>query len=699
MAEDTFVKPNKTEAEEETFTAEMLVEAAYSGFSSRNRERISRDDIMGVVAKLDLNEQRSPRKSPTLRIRRLRFDGEKRLQNREPIQFSYDQEFLPGVNVICIPDNEVGKSSILKTIKYGLTGDNSDYDADVRSWISDIWLVFTLDNQEFTTLISMRNGGPHALLVSGDESRPIEIAQEEPPLVLVDAHGAEEIKDEIQRFFFQRIGLRELSWTQEDSSVLSGIAERRTSWLTYFQALEIPDGSARYLLCDPQHAWGNQEGLIFSAFLGLNLVESLNRLGVEAALLRKEARSEERRTVAQIEQAQERARQLESESQRIQEQLENLNSIQTARRQTVEGGETAQRLIATHSSLIEKMSEKVHLEIEREELTQSIQRRRARERQLREAAALLLHFTGLEVLLCPNCDVPVDSEALEQENTAHICRLCGKQAPEADPRETAALNSEADHISRELENTIRGRDAISARLSGLRSEIDSDMTDVEMLTESAKQGIGFALPTLQEETEMNGLYQQLGQLQAELIMARQQAELPASGDNAVQLQVRIIEKVRDVLSQVSDQRNHELLEHLSTLTQDMTRRMGAESINDVTCTPLGRVQLRKHNTLVSFTGIRNEGEKLRIKLAFFLAMMRLGREPSLGRHPGMLLIDQPGSNEMVQEDADALADIFHRVDDDLSEDVQIICCTSRQEFEAATDASKVFGPQAGPYAF
>ena len=114
---------------------------------------------------------------------------------------------------------------------------------------------------------------------------------------------------------------------------------------------------------------------------------------------------------------------------------------------------------------------------------------------------------------------------------------------------------------------------------------------------------------------------------------------------------------------------------------------------------LGRVELRKHGERVSFTGIQNEGERLRIKLAFFLAMMRLGREPALGRHPGFLLVDQPGSGEMVPEDFAALAAIFRRVDGELADHVQIICCTARREFEAATAPEKVYGPQNPPYAF
>jgi cell division protein FtsB len=678
---------------------EAVVEAVYGGFSAKNRERISRDDVARVVAELELEEERPRRKSPTLRVRQLRFAGEKRLRDQSPEPFVYDQAFAPGVNVICIPVNEVGKSSILKTIKYALTGDNGDLDADVRSWITDVWLAFALDRQEFTVLLSTRGGSPRALLVPGEEFGPIETVAEETTLAIVDVSGAEAIKAELRRFFFQRQGLGRLSWTQQDASAPGGVAERSTSWLTYFQALQIPDGGDRYLLCDTQHAIGNQDGLILSAFLGLNLVEPLNQLGLEAARARKEVKLEERLTAEQVQQAKEEAGRLEAELQVARARLREIASTQAARRRAVEGGEPAQRLVAAQLALVERASERARLEAEREELNRTLQRRRARERQLREVVVLQLHFTGLEVSLCPNCDAAVDSVAVEREQTAHTCRLCGKPAQDADAQEIAALNAEADDIKREIDDMAQGRDAITARLGALRREIEALTAEVVTFTEAAQRGIEFALPTAEEEAEGNGLHERVGRLQAELGLARRRAEPPATEDNELELRVRVVEKVRDVLRDEAARRNRGLLERLSALTQDTARTIGAESISDVTCSPLGKVELRKHGERVSFTGIQNEGERLRIKLAFFLAMMRLGREPGLGRHPGFLLVDQPGSGEMVPEDSVALAEIFCRVDDELADRMQIICCTARREFEAATAPEKVYGPQNPPYAF
>jgi hypothetical protein len=679
---------------------DALVDTVYAGFSARNRERITRDDVVKVVADLKLDEHRPMRHSLALRVRRLKLSGEKRLRDRAPEPFVYDQAFAPGVNVLCILDNDVGKSSILKAIKYALTGDDDDFDADVRSWITDIWLGFALDQQAFTVLLSNRDGTRRALLVPGDELRPIETTGNETTLAIFDVAGMESIKAELQRFFFQRLGLGPLSWTQRDVSLLEGVTERSTSWLTYFQALEIPDVGDRYLLCDPQHAMGNQDGLILSAFLGLHLVEPLNQLGLEASRARKEVKLKEQLTTEQVQRAKEQLSQLEAEIQSVRARLREIDTAHARRREAVEGGEPAQRLIATQSALVEKASEQAHLESEREELNRTLQRRRARERQLREAIALRLHFTGLEVSLCPNCDANVETEAVEREQTDHLCRLCGLPAQSANPAEVEALNAEAQEIRGEIADMAKARDAITTRLATLHREIEDLRGEINSLMAAAQQGIAYALPSPEENVQRNQLYEQIGRLQAESDMARRRAESPPSQEeNEIEIRVRVVEKVRESIRDEAAALNRELLERLSALTQEVARTIGAESVSDVSCSPLGKVELRKHGERVSFTGIHNVGERLRIKLAFFLAMMRLGREPGLGRHPGFLLVDQPGSGEMVAEDFTALADVFHRVDGELASEVQIICCTARREFEAATAPEKVYGPQNLPYAF
>jgi len=676
-----------------------LAALVHGRFAARIRETVTLDFVRSVVASLDLEEQRRARRVPYLHVSRLRFGGIKRIDGVDT-PYVYDELFGTGVNVVLIPRNEAGKSSILKTIKFALTGDDGDYDSDVRRWISDIWLTFALDAQPFTIGLSRTDAGLRAALVSGKNLCALdEMTDTEEGVLLFDVTGAEQVRSELQRFFFARLGLSELSWTATDPTVPGGIAERQTSWLTYFQALTIPDASDTYLLCDAQHAIGNQEGLIFSSFLGLSLVQPLNRLQVESSLARRESRLQEQRTEEEISRARQEAAEKEVLLQSVRAELAALDREQRSRQAAVRTSNEAGQLADVVGLVLAKTAELARIVEELNSATDSVLRLRRQERQMREAVSVHLHLTGLEVTLCPNCDASVDDGAIAREREEHRCRLCGKEAVLADQDEVALLTEGAEAVSREIDAQVRERQGLTSMRTVLRGELDRLTERSTLLQQAARTGLDYALPTDEETARRQVLAERIGALQAEITMARNRAQPTPADDTSAQDRGRVVEKVRDVLREEAQLRNEQALQRLSALTTDVARRIGAESITDVTCSPVGQVQMYKHGQKVSFSGIRNEGERLRVKLAFFLAMMRLGTEEGLGRHPGFLQIDQPGSGEMVSENVAALAEVLRALDAEAGIRLQIICYTARAEVAEATDNSRVHGPQAPPYAF
>jgi hypothetical protein len=683
----------------EPLSKEGLCTAIYASFARRYRERIQPEDIAAVLETLDLSDYLLEFRAPQLQVRRLRFTGAKHLHGHvEPIPIAYDQTFAPGVNVVLIEENEVGKSSIWKTIKFALTGDSSDYDADVRSWIVAVWLTFALNDQPYTIILSRGDEVLQATLVPGEENRSLEEAVTSTS-ILFNAQGTENVKAELQHFFFNRLGLAELSWTQAVSGEPGEVAERKASWLTYFQALLIPDGGDRYLLCDREHAYGNQAGLILSAFLGLSLTDPLNKLLVEASRTRKEIQHEQSLSDQEREQAEAKIAALTIELQSARDRLKEIATAQQARRRAVETAESNRRILEMQAIFKEKNAELVAHQAEQENLGLRIQQDRKRERQLREAVRLQLHFTGISVTLCPNCDTMVDEEAVAHEQETHACRLCGKPAHHAPEEEIAVMEVEADACERRRKEAERDRDAIGQRIYHLHTELSALTTDIEQAQTASVQGLSYAFPTPQEEEEHDALLTKVGMIQRDLTIARERAKGRQPEIDRLDLHQRVVGKVREALKKEAARRNEDKLQWLGELTQDIARRIGAESVTNLTCSPLGAVQLLKHDQSVAFNGIKNDGERLRVKLAFFLAMMRLGREAGGGRHPGFLIIDQPGSNEMVPNDFSALAQVFRQIDQEFGSEIQVLCFTARPQFAEATDSSRIYGPQAAPFAF
>ncbi len=690
-----FVLPSDPEPERKPLSFAELIDATYNGLAPRFRERTSKESITAIADSLDITDRRSARPTPCLAVKRLRFIGEKQLLGRQPQPVRYEQSFLGGVNVLLVPDNDVGKSSVMKTIKFALTGDNSSYDSDVREWIKEIWLTIAIDGVLYTNIIQQGAAGVRAALVAGEADCPL--ADAERQALIFQAESVPELQMQLQSFFFTRFGLNSLGWTQQ-ASPDSSVGERKTSWLTYFQALQILGGGDKHLICDAAHSTGNQDGLIVSSLLGLALTQPLNRLGIDAKLLKRDIEQRQKKSRENINQALEEVSGLEEQLASARRALDDLAQNISERRRSVEQGHSARRIIELQNCILRLNTERTNLSTERDDLSVRITRTRARVRHLREAIALRLHFTGIEVSLCPHCDTTVDDSAVERERSSHACRLCGKQAKAASSDELSSIEQEAKLLEAEVKLLENTRSSVGERLTEVRTEQQKLSDESTNLAKIVSAGISYALPTAEEEGEWKRLYGMVGRLEAALVSARTRST-PDAEEKADEMRVRILEKLREVLKEEAGRRNHDILKHLGQYTEEIAKLIGTDSISGVTCSSLGKLALQKHGIPVTFGGIQNEGERLRVKLAFFLAMMRLGRKAGLGKHPGFLMVDQPGSAEMVPNDFAALASTLQQIDTELSEELQVICFTARPEFSKATVPEKVYGPQASPYVF
>jgi hypothetical protein len=70
------------------------------------------------------------------------------------------------------------------------------------------------------------------------------------------------------------------------------------------------------------------------------------------------------------------------------------------------------------------------------------------------------------------------------------------------------------------------------------------------------------------------------------------------------------------------------------------------------------------------------GERLRLRIATVIAMLRIGERRGVGRHPGLILIDSPGDEEIVDENITEMFRELDRLAGDL-EHLQIFVASAR----------------------
>ena len=76
----------------------------------------------------------------------------------------------------------------------------------------------------------------------------------------------------------------------------------------------------------------------------------------------------------------------------------------------------------------------------------------------------------------------------------------------------------------------------------------------------------------------------------------------------------------------------------------LARRFGFDTLQDARLNLAAQLRLRKGDVRTSFSK-QTPGEKLRLRIAVVVALLRVAHQLGIGRHPGLLVIDSIGAEE------------------------------------------------------
>jgi hypothetical protein len=109
------------------------------------------------------------------------------------------------------------------------------------------------------------------------------------------------------------------------------------------------------------------------------------------------------------------------------------------------------------------------------------------------------------------------------------------------------------------------------------------------------------------------------------------AVLQASEEEAL---ARIQDTAKQVFGRVSDE------------VKRIVERLGMRDVETIELKRNANVTITKGGSVSSFGGLA-AGEQLRLRIATVIALVRIARDHGVGRHPGLLLIDSPGNEELA----------------------------------------------------
>ena len=193
------------------------------------------------------------------------FRGQKWEANKEPTPFEYRRVLMPGLNA-WIAGNSTGKSTILKTLLWAITGEKPNFKSDVLEWLRDVYVeIEIVDEGIYTIHYSPRiesigvSGG-----IFGQEIADVIQGKEGDyrwPFTGYDA-----MKSTIGQFFSKRAGFVSLEWFEKSTDTVN-LTKRTVSWDVYAQALNLSsDDTSDFMF--PNHQYSKHHQKAIRMYLG-----------------------------------------------------------------------------------------------------------------------------------------------------------------------------------------------------------------------------------------------------------------------------------------------------------------------------------------------------------------------------------------------------------------------------------------------
>jgi hypothetical protein len=249
-------------------------------------------------------------------------------------------------------------------------------------------------------------------------------------------------------------------------------------------------------------------------------------------------------------------------------------------------------------------------------------------------------FRLLEPTCCPRCDAEIGDDRRVRERQTHSCSVCGEGIASDSDSESRRdlLTSRVDESKGALEKAKRAEKQVSDSLIGLEIESQSLDSEIHLLTDQ-----------LASFGDRNRIELEIAALEARQSEAGYDPETEEPNDEELLILEAVIEETDSRVKLVQDGVLNAVSQKLVTYAQ----RFGMVALSGAQLKGNMNLTLVKGGQDTSYSKV-TDGEKLRLKVAAVLAMISVAEAQGVGRHPGLLMIDSPGAQEIAEKDLEEL---------------------------------------------
>jgi hypothetical protein len=565
---------------------------------------------------------RSSRPARTLSVRKIAFKGEKRGLIEGNIDFEW-RDLGPGVWAITSAKNFAGKSTVLEILLWCLRGTPKNLQEDVHRWLNWVLFEFNVDDQRYQIEFDVNDLVPSGSLV---RVRSDDTADE------LDRFGSEDgFAAVMSRFMMDTLDLDPIPAMQGPRG------DRQTvehGWTALSGGLYF-GGDHKVLLGDVQMA--GLPARMLQMYIGLPWASTR----MQAVTAKKEI-DQERDQASKA--ASHRATDAAAARERLNKELKEAQKslvalpaeVASSRDLIVRASEVA-KLAPLGTELQLKLAA---AEDEARQLRTIATADERALRDLRENIVAAQFFNGLEPACCPRCETRVTSARIKKESTEFSCSLCSEHIS------VDQMEGVSDSIE-EAERRMTASRAAALRAEELAKTLDKQVAANATALEAAQRALDEAVRSTNFQKRR----------EAELEVARLEGALRERQVTAADLKedpdAALIHAADDEAKKAYDAGRSDILDALNTEILSLGQRMGVKALEEVRLNTNGSLALTKGSVSTTFSKV-TAGERLRLRLATAIALLRVGRVRGLGRHPGLLVIDSPGAEEVSDIDLAAL---------------------------------------------
>lgn len=561
---------------------------------------------------------RSSRPARNLLVRKIAFKGEKRGLIEGNIDFEW-RDLGPGVWAITSAKNFAGKSTVLEILLWCLRGTPKNLQDDVHRWLNWVSLEFDVDDQRYRIAFDVKDRVPTGSLV---RLRSDHTADE------LDRFGSDDgFAAVMSRFMMNTLDLDPIPAMQGSDGERQVVEH---GWAALSGGLYF-GGDHKVLLGDVQMS--GLPARMLQMYIGLPWASTR----MQAVTAKKEIDQErEQASKAAAHRATDAAAARERLSKELEEAQKSLAAlpaeVTSSRDLTVRAAELA-KLAPLGTELQLKLAAAQDEARQFRDLATADERAL---RDLRENIVAAQFFNGLDPTCCPRCETKVTSARIKRENTDFNCSLCSEHIP------VDQMEGVSDSIE-EAERRMAASRAAASRAEALAKTLGEQVTANAEALDAAQSALAKAVRSTNFQKRREA---ELKVARLEGALRERQATVASVEEDPDAALIRVAE---DEAKKAYEAGRSDILDALNVEILNLGQRMGVKALEEVRLNTNGSLALTKGGSPTTFSKV-TAGERLRLRLATAIALLRVGRVRGLGRHPGFLVVDSPGAEEVSDID-------------------------------------------------